>query len=84
MLPADEPGSAEALLRSLPKPGDDMGLNVNVLDTSEPAVALLDGLGFERREDPPWRMVLTAAGPGGDAGPGLSPRFFAIGPAAKG
>ncbi len=78
LLPSPEAGSTEALLRSLAAPGEKLALNVNVLDTCRPAAPLLDGLGFDRRDDPPWRMVI------GDEGVGLSPRYFAIGPAAKG
>ena len=84
LLPADDAGSAEALLRSLPEPGEQMTLNVSVLDTCRAATDLLDRLGFAQRRDPPWRMVLTPEGPGAAGNAGLSPRFWAVGPAAKG
>ncbi len=70
---------AADLLESLPAEGQVLEMGVGVLETNVAAVSALRDLGFEEREDPPWRMLLGAS-----AQLGASPWAYAIGSAAKG
>jgi predicted N-acetyltransferase YhbS len=67
------------LLETLAERTGDSVLNIGVLEFNDRAVKCLREVGFERRTDVPWRMVL-----GKDTGLGRSPVCFAIGSPAKG
>ena len=69
----------ERLLESLAVEAGDRTLGLGVLETNETAAATVRSLGFSERADPPWRMVLGAAGRLGTAS-----MCYAIGSPAKG
>ncbi len=75
------PGAERAadLLEGLPAEGQVLEIGVGVLATNAAALAALRDLGFEERQDPPWRMLL-----GESAQLGASPWAYANGSAAKG
>lgn len=72
-------GAARLLLESFADALGGTPFTIGVLETNQPAVELLRGMGLCERTDSPWRM---ARGPGEDLG--ASAACYAIGSAAKG